>query len=1605
MSTFTKKQFYWHLFLLSTRFRRKADKFLPDIGSVWQTRLRTLLVTCLVASLATGVVKAQCSVTINKVTTSGCYSLSGVSKATVSVEVAWNNAPANQYIVVTTGALSRTITPGVISVQYGDGGTTTPTGSQTIVSPQVVAFEVNANGASAAITAKFNSTTTCSNTSSYTAPSGCLPTVCASGSLGGQVFNDYNANGIKDDGEKNGVGGVTVKIYPCDNSAPVSVTTDAYGIWSTSASLAYPVRVEFTNIPAAYLASSTLQGTDSRTTVQFITASNCNVNLGVNDPIDYCQNEPLIVLPTYVSGNPLGGGNSGTYRGLIGFPYASAGNGTNDAMTFTVPLSSVGTLWAQAYSKITKRLFSAATLKRHAGLGPGGLGAIYITNLTDQANPSTPEYINLSASPFNIDVGSVLANGTGGRNLPSDKSLQSSDPQAFSLIGTVGIGGMSISGDGETLYLMNIKNSSLYALDLSTYNTTKNKNDITLKGGPYAVPSLGCVDGIQRSWAVKFSKGKVYVGTICDASSSSKSNLRAGIFTFDPTTNSFNSTPIFDFPLTYPKGYPEIATPDITGWYPWSNTFSDFVTTGTFGSVNQGNLSTNLVRPQPILTDIEFDIDGSMILALSDRAGLQTGFRNYNTTGSGDYSGRVGGDLLRAFSSQGTFVLENAAKAGPDLGGRPSNNQGPGFGEFYLDDSGAGNTGNSLYHTEIGLGALALRPGSGEVIAGVMDPTGVNTNYSFVAFSGGVRHMNNSKGIVNSAYALYSSPTTNTRDGTFGKATGLGDIELLCDELKLIEIGNRVWLDQDGDGIQDACEPVLAGVNVSLYRSGTLVASTTTNANGEYYFNSLPTSSTVTGTFSTTNLLPNTAYQLVFGTSGQFTNSVLTLNNGKYGLTTANSNVTNANDLNDSDAQIATVASLTAPVISLTTGAYGENNHTLDVGFTCLQTVAGSISSTLAVCNIGTGTSQNNGRILVSDIQNANKAFISISSTLPSYTATSGQTVSSSAVSFTGLANPTSSTGTTYYITLYNGPNCYTVISTTLAQALCCDLVSVNATPSACTPATNQFSVSGTISLTNSPAQSLTVSSGSATQIVSVSAGQTSASYSLTGLTSGTGTGIVTVSASATTSCGASVSASYAAPSSCSIGLNLSANPGPCVSASNSYTLGGTITLTNAIAGTATITDGANSTTVAIAQGATSVSYSLSGLTSGTGSHTVVISYASKTASVTYTAPAACAVAVTVTVTPGICQTANNQYSVAGTLNLTNAIAGTATITDGANSTTVTVPAGATSVAYSLTGLASGTDSHTINVSYASKTASVTYTAPASCTVAIALTVTPGVCQSATNQYSISGTLSLTNAVAGTATITDGANSTTVAVTAGATSVAYSLSGLSSGTESHTVTASYASKTTSLTYSAPASCTVAIALTVTPGVCQSATNQYSISGTLSLTNAVAGTATITDGANSTTVAVTAGATSVAYSLSGLSSGTESHTVTASYASKTTSLTYSAPASCTVAIALTVTPGVCQSATNQYSISGTLSLTNAVAGTATITDGANSTTVAVTAGATSVAYSLSGLSSGTGSHTVTASYASKTTSLTYSAPASCTVAIALTVTPGVCQSAT
>ena len=87
-----------------------------------------------------------------------------------------------------------------------------------------------------------------------------------------------------------------------------------------------------------------------------------------------------------------------------------------------------------------------------------------------------------------------------------------------------------------------------------------------------------------------------------------------------------------------------------------------------------------------------------------------------------------------------------------------------------------------------------LLPGTGEVGSSIFDP--------FTIVSGGVAWYNNQTGARTRAYEILPQ---NTSASTFGKAAGLGDVEAFCYQPPT-EIGNRVWNDQNEDGIQDPGE-------------------------------------------------------------------------------------------------------------------------------------------------------------------------------------------------------------------------------------------------------------------------------------------------------------------------------------------------------------------------------------------------------------------------------------------------------------------------------------------------------------------------------------------------------------------------------------------------------------------------------------------------------------------------------------------------------------------------------------------------------------------------------------------------------------------------------
>ncbi|MEO1087868.1 MAG: SdrD B-like domain-containing protein, partial [Acidobacteriota bacterium] len=245
--------------------------------------------------------------------------------------------------------------------------------------------------------------------------------------------------------------------------------------------------------------------------------------------------------------------------------------------------------------------------------------------------------------------------------------------------------------------------------------------------------------------------------------------------------------------------------------------------------------------------------------------------------------------------------------------------------EFFDEDDW---TDTDFTHFETSFGGLALRPGNNEVLYTRMDPidgAAIGEN----DFSAGLHWSSLTDGSENQAYELYD-PDTPGLTGIFGKGNGLGDVELIC-EAPPLEVGNRVWCD-DGDGVQDPGEPGLASVPVTFTcdtggdglvgNGGDLTATTTTDASGLFLFNA----ANVTG-----GIPPRTQCQI------RVSRAPL---NGVCGaiadVTLADASSGTGEDLRDSDAQI-----LFGDIVGIefTTGALGESDHSLDIGFTPATTV------------------------------------------------------------------------------------------------------------------------------------------------------------------------------------------------------------------------------------------------------------------------------------------------------------------------------------------------------------------------------------------------------------------------------------------------------------------------------------------------------------------------------------------------------------------------------------------------------------------------------------------------------------------------------------------
>jgi hypothetical protein len=705
--------------------------------------------------------------------------------------------------------------------------------------------------------------------------------------VSGTVFKDFNFDGIQQPTGfpvEPGVYGIVVKAYNSSNVLLATKTTDVNGTYGFSAGeilATTAVRIEFSTTGAFNAKNGTGNGTD----VQFVTAGagiTANYAIASQDWYSNTAN-PYVATNGATNGDANGGGTAGTNNNLYLFPY-DMGNGTpNDGgATRRRPNSELGSVFGLALQKTSRTLFMAAYLKRHISFGPNGIGAIYKSTIDATGVPGAATLL------VNVNTLTGINVGTDPRTvaLPATSVTRNSDAGVFAEVGKRGIGGIDVSENGSELYFVNMFEKRLHRINIGNPLKASITNaDVT---GNWLITDPGIAGTVWHPMACKTANGKVYIGGVTVREKTTNHDLAADtvgargiIYEFDPVTQAF--TEVLRFPFNYRRAFSnsDFRFANKNNWWcAWQNNGNGGATDPLQADYNTaiGAFTGGIYYPQPMISDIEFDVDGAIVFAVRDRFGDQMGYQNISDdglpTGTGFggannyFRGLVSGEVLRAGKNiaGSTFSLETRGQVtnlgvtsgsldaaaggnpaasgnwspvasgapwggfyGPGWGGTAGTipgggpNTGTQGGYFYFNQNfsttGTPATLNGTAGAAINAHYMKSNGGLG-LLAGSNEVIHTLMDPVNNAFANGASRMVNSGASTGNMSQRLQLVATVTNDPTnAGKSNGLGDIEIITD-YQPIEVGNRIWNDTNSNGIQDAGEAGIDGVAVNLVSPG-----------------------------------------------------------------------------------------------------------------------------------------------------------------------------------------------------------------------------------------------------------------------------------------------------------------------------------------------------------------------------------------------------------------------------------------------------------------------------------------------------------------------------------------------------------------------------------------------------------------------------------------------------------------------------------------------------------------------------------------------------------------------------------------------------------------
>ncbi|WP_078900202.1 SdrD B-like domain-containing protein [Streptomyces sp. SBT349] len=523
-----------------------------------------------------------------------------------------------------------------------------------------------------------------------------------------------------------------------------------------------------------------------------------SVTTGVWNPADYALPDSRYFVPIQ-----SGAGGTDT-RALVAFGTDARGICSEGAACPEVlnTQDQVGTTYGLAYDRFRDQLFQSAFARRYTEYGPEGGNAIYV-------------------QPADGGAPTLFATVPDATETPHDTANLIKDAGFTDAPGKESIGGLALSEDGSTLYAVNLLTRSLVSFDATGPTASAPEETVP-------IPDPGCASaGDWRPFSVAAHDGTLYIGGVCSAESTQdRADLKAVVATYDGE----EFTTVLSQPLDFERGNVisgASGRDQVNHWNPWNTDLADWDSFQVNGA---------MINPQPALAGMAFARDGSLILGFRDRfmdvvswGGLDP--RPGNAT---PQNGMSGGDISMAcarpdggYDWEGTGICPDHA-TDPTLDGVQPGSVVEYFpGDFFPNGGSATQPGP---HQESALGSVAYIPQQQWAVSTQMDPAGrvITSGTGYYDVATGLGPGNDP---VNNAYE-FVGPNQNG----FGKAGGLGDIAYAAANAP-IQIGNVVWYDGDRNGLQDPGHVLLPGATINLLDAdGEQVATTTTDAAGEYYF-------------------------------------------------------------------------------------------------------------------------------------------------------------------------------------------------------------------------------------------------------------------------------------------------------------------------------------------------------------------------------------------------------------------------------------------------------------------------------------------------------------------------------------------------------------------------------------------------------------------------------------------------------------------------------------------------------------------------------------------------------------------------------------------------